>query len=189
MSVAAVTRALGVGWNSVNNLAAIIARELVFDCPWRLGGVRYLGIDERKWKHRRGHGDPDFVTVIVDLTSVIDGTRPARLLDMVAGRSAEALSNWLAKREENIPKRVKVVAMDGFAGHHNATAAALPSERAVIDPLPCAPGRGEAHSESGRSLIPLGISRQTSPVADRRPRGVRGTLSWHGLPAPGCRTG
>ena len=75
------------------------------------------------------------MTVVVDLTPVIDGTGPARLLDMVAGRSADALSSWLAKRDENFRSRVKVVAMDGFAGYRTATAAELPAARAVMDPF------------------------------------------------------
>ncbi|BBY99570.1 hypothetical protein MFAL_30370 [Mycolicibacterium fallax] len=96
MSVAAIAKALGLSWNTVNIVAAELARELVFGSPAHLAGVRYLGVDEHKWKHRRGQGDPDFVTVLVDLTPVIDGTGPARLLDMVAGRSAEVLG--LAQR-------------------------------------------------------------------------------------------
>lgn len=135
MSVSAVARALGLGWNTVNSLAVSLASELVFDKPGHLDGVRYLGVDEHKWKHRRGQGDPDFVTVIVDLTPVIDGTGPARLLDMVAGRSKAALVEWLDKRDANFRSRVQVVAMDGFAGYRTATAEALPAARAVMDPF------------------------------------------------------
>jgi hypothetical protein len=40
--------------------------------------------------HTRTGGD-GFVTVIVDLTPVLDGTRQARLLGFVVGRSAYAL--------------------------------------------------------------------------------------------------
>jgi len=36
--------------------------------------------------------------VIIDLTSVRDGTGPARLLDMVEGRSKQAFKQWLAAR-------------------------------------------------------------------------------------------
>ncbi|MGW4482192.1 ISL3 family transposase [Rhodococcus triatomae] len=135
MSVAAIARALGLGWNTVNALAGSLARELVFDRPGHLDGVRYLGVDEHKWKHRRGQGDPDFVTVIVDLTPVIDGTGPARLLDMVPGRSKAALAEWLGKRDNNFRSRVRVVTMDGFAGYRTATAEALPAARAVMDPF------------------------------------------------------
>lgn len=75
------------------------------------------------------------MTVIVDLTSVIDGTGPARLLDMVAGRSADALSSWFTERDKNFRSRVKVVSMDGFAGYRTAAAASLPAARAVMDPF------------------------------------------------------
>ena len=135
MSVAAVARALSLGWNTVNALAVSLARELVFDHPGHLDGVRYLGVDEHKWKHRRGQGDPDFVTVIVDLTPVIDGTGPARLLDMVSGRTAAALTSWFEKRDANFRRRVQVVSMDGFAGYHTAAAQALPTARTVMDPF------------------------------------------------------
>lgn len=135
MSVAAVAKALGMGWNTVNAVAAALARELVFNTAGHLDGVRYLGVDEHKWKHCRGQGDPDFVTVLVDLTPVIDGTGPARLLDMVPGRSAEVLKAWLDKQEANFRSRVKVVSMDGFAGYRTATAEALPAARAVMDPF------------------------------------------------------
>ena len=36
------------------------------------------------------------MTVIIDLTPVRDGTGPARLLDMVEGRSKQAFKTWLA---------------------------------------------------------------------------------------------
>ncbi|MGV0875497.1 transposase family protein, partial [Mycolicibacterium sp. XJ879] len=70
MSVAVIAKALGLSWNTVNTVAAELARELVFGSPEHLDGVRYLGVDEHKWKHRRGQGEADFVTVIVDLTPV-----------------------------------------------------------------------------------------------------------------------
>jgi hypothetical protein len=36
--------------------------------------------------------------VIIDLTGIRDGTGPARLLDMVEGRSKQAFKTWLAER-------------------------------------------------------------------------------------------
>ena len=47
----------------------------------RLDGVRVIGVDEHRWSHTR-HSD-GFVTVIIDLTPVLAGTGPARLLDLV----------------------------------------------------------------------------------------------------------
>src|SRR5690625_1270119 len=114
MSISAIAIALKLSWDTVQSIAAEVARDLVFGDPHRLDGVRYLGVDEHKWKHRRGQGGEDFVTVIVDLTPVIDGTGPARLLGMVAGRSAAALTDWLQARDPNFRRRIQVVAMDGF---------------------------------------------------------------------------
>ena len=41
-----------------------------------------------------------FVTVIIDLTGIRNGTGPARLLDMIEGRSKQAVKQWLADRHE-----------------------------------------------------------------------------------------
>lgn len=98
MSVKAVTSGLGLAWKTVNQIALDSARALVYD-GGHLDGVRCLGVDEHKWKHVRGQGDPSFVTVLIDLTPVVDGTGPARLLDMIGGRSKKVLKQWMAARD------------------------------------------------------------------------------------------
>jgi hypothetical protein len=37
--------------------------------------------------------------VIIDLTPIRDGTGPARLLDMVEGRSKRVFKTWLGERD------------------------------------------------------------------------------------------
>ena len=134
-SVAAVAKALALGWDLVNDLAISKIRAIVYDQPGHLDGVRVLGVDEHVWKHVRGDGSSSFVTVLVDLTPVVDGTGPSRLLDMVAGRSAKVLTDWLDARDQPFRDRVKVVTMDGFAGYHSAAAKAVPAARTVMDPF------------------------------------------------------
>ena len=73
--------------------------------------------------------------VLVDLTPVMDGTGPSRLLDMVPGRSAKVLADWLDARDQAFRDRIKVVTMDGFAGYHSAAASAVPAARTVMDPF------------------------------------------------------
>ena len=73
--------------------------------------------------------------VLVDLTPVVDGTGPSRLLDMIPGRSAKVLTEWLNARDQVFRDRVKVVTMDGFAGYHSAAAKAVPAARTVMDPF------------------------------------------------------
>jgi len=38
----------------------------------RLQGVRVIGVDEHRWSHTRRPGEDRFVTVIIDLTPVLD---------------------------------------------------------------------------------------------------------------------
>ncbi|WP_267617362.1 ISL3 family transposase [Gordonia bronchialis] len=134
MSVTAAAAAVGLSWNTVNILACEAARSLAA-APDRLAGVRVLGVDEHKWKHVRGQGDSSFVTVLVDLTPLVDGTGPARLLDMVAGRSNAALKDWLDARDQAFRDRIQVVTMDGFSGYRTAAAESLDKARAAMDPF------------------------------------------------------
>ena len=85
------------------------------------------------WRHTR-RGDK-YVTVIVDLTPVRDGTGPARLLDMVQGRSKQAVQQWLADRPAEWRDGVEVVAMDGFTGFKTAAADQVADAVAVMDPF------------------------------------------------------
>ena len=85
------------------------------------------------WHHTRW-GDR-YVTVMIDLTPVRDRSGPARLLDVVPGRSKKVLKTWLAARGESWRGRVEVVAMDGFTGFKSATGEELPKARAVRDPF------------------------------------------------------
>ena len=134
MSVAAVAANLAISWRTVNQIAIAAARTLVYDGD-HLDGVRCLGVDEHKWKHVRGQGDPSCVTVLIDLTPVIDGTGPARLLDMIGGRSKQVLKEWMGDRDQQFRDRIKIVAMDGFTGYKSATAEELPKARVVMDPF------------------------------------------------------
>ena len=81
--------------------------------PDRLAGVKVIGVDEHRWAPRRV-GSGGFVTLIIDLTPVHEQTGPARLLDLVEGRSATALSSWLAAQPRDFAQAVEVIAMDGL---------------------------------------------------------------------------
>lgn len=136
MSVAATAKALGVGWELVNQVAVDACRQLVYDNPSHLDGVRILGVDEHVWKHTRRPGQPSsFVTVLVDLTPLVDGTGPARLLDMRPGHSADVLRTWLQERDPGFRSQVQVVTMDGFTGYATAVDQVLPQANKVMDPF------------------------------------------------------
>jgi transposase len=135
MTVSAVARELGLSWDTVNTIAIDATQTIVAADTTRLDGVRVIGVDEHRWSHiRSGDGD-GFVTVIIDLTPVLDGTGRARLLDMVPGRSAAALTTWLAAQTATFRDQVEVVAMDGFGGYKTAATDQLPDAATVMDPF------------------------------------------------------
>ncbi|WP_122816348.1 ISL3 family transposase [Nocardioides pantholopis] len=133
LSVARVADGLGVAWHTANNTVLAEGRRVLINDPARFDDVRVLGVDEHMWRHTR-RGDK-YVTVIIDLTPIRNGTGPARLLDMVEGPSKQAFKTWLAARLQAWCDRVEVVAMDGFTGFKTATTEELPDAVTVMDPF------------------------------------------------------
>ena len=62
-------------------------------------------------------------------------TGPARLLDMVEGRSASVFQTWLDAQPATFRAQVEVVAMDGFTGFKTAATQAVPDAVTVMDPF------------------------------------------------------
>jgi transposase len=133
LTVARVAEGLGVSWNTANDAVLAEGRRVLIEDPHRFDGVRVIGVDEHCWRHTR-RGDK-YVTVIIDLTPIRDGTGSARLLDMVQGRSKQVFKAWLGERDTPWRDGVEVVAMDGFTGFKTATSEELPDAVAVMDPF------------------------------------------------------
>jgi transposase len=171
LSVARVAEGLGVSWNTANDAVLAEGQRVLINDPHRFDGVSVIGVDEHVWRHTR-RGDK-YVTVIIDLTSVRDGSGPARLLDMIEGRSKHAFKLWLAEQEEAWRQGLEVVAMDGFTGFKTATTEELPDAVAVMDPFHVVRLAGDAldrcrrrvqqelHGHRGRKSDPLYGARRT----------------------------
>jgi transposase len=134
-TVAAVARELGVSWDTVNDIAVQATGTIVAADAGRFEGVTVIGVDEHRWAHTRHADGGGYVTVITDLTDVVAGQGPARLLDLVPGRSAAVFSDWLEARTPEFRASVEVVAMDGFAGYKNAATSQVPDAVTVMDPF------------------------------------------------------
>ncbi len=171
LTVARVAEGLGVAWNTANDAVLAEGKRVLIEDPGRFEGVQVIGVDEHVWRHTR-RGDK-YVTVIIDLTPVRDRTGPARLLDMVEGRSKQVFKTWLAARPEAWREAVEVVAMDGFTGFKTATTEELPEATAVMDPFHVVRLAGDAldrcrrrvqqdlHAHRGRKEDPLYRARRT----------------------------
>lgn len=171
LTVARVAEALAVSWNTANDAVLAEGKRVLFDDPARFDGVRAIGVDEHVWRHTL-KGDK-YVTVIIDLTPIRDGTGPARLLDMVEGRSKQVFATWLADRPQAWRDAVQVVAMDGFTGFKTAAAQEIPDAACVMDPFHVVRLAGDAldrcrcrvqqaiHGHRGRKGDPLFAARRT----------------------------
>ena len=171
LSVARIAEGLAVSWHTANDAVLAEGHRVLIDDPHRFDAVAVIGVDEHVWRHTR-LGDK-YVTVIIDLTPIRDGTGPARLLDMVAGRSKQAFKTWLANRPAAWRERLEVVAMDGFTGFKTATTEELPDAVAVMDPFHVARLAGDAldrcrrrvqqdiHGHRGHAGDPLYRARRT----------------------------
>ncbi|GAA2037835.1 hypothetical protein GCM10009720_17910 [Yaniella flava] len=133
LAIARVAENLGVSWHTANDAVLETGRRLLIADPNRLNGVRVLGVDEHVWRHTRWGNR--YVTVVIDLTPVADGTGPARLLAMVPGRSKQTFITWLEAQTSAFRAAVEIVAMDGFTGYKTAAAETLPEATTVMDPF------------------------------------------------------
>ena len=107
LTVARIAEGLGVSWNTANAAVLAEGKRVLLD-----DGARFDGV-----------------------TTIRAGTGPARLLDMVEGRSKQAFKQWLADRPQQWRGGVEVVAMDGFTGFKTAAAEELPGAAAMMDPF------------------------------------------------------
>ncbi len=157
-----IAAGLGVSWDTANTAVLAEAKHVLIDNEHRFDNVAVIGVDEHKWRHIGR--DARYVTVIIDLTAVRNGSGPARLLDMVPGRSKQAFKAWLAERPQPWRDGIEVVAMDGFTGFKTAAAEELPTAICVMDPFHVVQlvGRGLEHC------------RQRVQQATRGHRGRRG---------------
>ncbi|EPR77011.1 Transposase [Leifsonia rubra CMS 76R] len=120
-----------------------------------------------------------YVTVIIDLTPARDKSGPARLLDMVEGRSKAVFKQWLADRPKAWRDNIEVVAMDGFTAFKTAASEELPDAVAVMDPFPVVRLAGDAldkcrqrvqqatRGHRGRAGDPLYAARRTLHTGEK----------------------
>lgn len=126
-SVACVARDYGVGWSTV--MAAVRDHgEPRVDDPGRLAGTAALGLDEVSFLRANATRHTVFATNFVDLAR-------GRLLDVVPGRSAKGVHDWLSTRPADWLAGVATVAIDPHRGYANGVRVHLGHARLVVDPF------------------------------------------------------
>jgi len=130
LDVAAVAAALGVGWATVMRAVRDYGRPLVDD-PARLGGVVGIGVDETAFLAANGRHHTQFVTGVVALPG--PGRPSAQLLDVLPGRTANVLQQWITAQDPAWRAQIAVASLDPFRGYATALTASLPHAVRVLD--------------------------------------------------------
>ncbi len=124
-SVAQVARAFGVGWHTAMAAVRDHGRPRV-DHLSRLRRPSAIGLDETSFLAATATHPTLLVTGFVDLDR-------HRLIDVVPGRSAAAVSDWLAAKPEPWLAGIATAVIDPYAGYARGLAEGLPRARLVVD--------------------------------------------------------
>ena len=196
-AVAAVAAKLGVAWWTVMDQVLDRGTPSI-EAPARLsppdpaagpgagaGPVSAVGLDETAYLRATSTHATSFATGIADLTP----GRPARLLDVVEGRSGTVLASWLSAQDLTWRAGIDTASLDPFRGYATALTAALPDAVRVLDPfhvvklgLGCVDDirrrvQQDTLGHRGRSRDPLyGIRRLLRRRRDRLSTKARGRL-------------
>jgi transposase len=126
--VSAVAAELDCDWHTVMDTVIAYGTPLVDD-PDRIGTVTAIGLDETLFVRTGAFRRRSWVTSIVDVS------RPARLLDVVAGRSAKAPSAWLDAQPKAWRDRIEWAALDLSGPYRKTFNESLPGAVQVADPF------------------------------------------------------
>ena len=203
-AVAQVAATLGVAWWTVMDQVLDRGTPLI-EAPARLsppdpavagcepasrsgpasGPVSAVGVDETAYLRATSTHATSFATGIADLTP----GRPARLLDVVEGRSGTVLASWLSAQDLTLRAGIDTASLDPVRGYATALTAALPDAVRVLDPfhvvklgLGCVDDirrrvQQDTLGHRGRSRDPLyGIRRLLRRRRDRLSTKARGRL-------------
>jgi len=122
MSIDAVSRHLGIRWETVKNIdKAYLEETLSALDPTQLEGLEYLGVDEVA--RAKGH---DYMTVIYDMVG-------GHLIGVETGKTAEVFGDFLKQLPEATAAGIKAVAMDMGPSYQKAVRECLPAADIVFD--------------------------------------------------------
>ena len=122
MSIQAVSRHLGVRWETVKNIdKAYLEETLPALDPTQLTGLKYLGVDEVA--RAKGH---DYMTVIYDM---VEG----HLIGVETGRTADVFSGFLKQLPPETAAKIEAVAMDMGPSYQKSVRDCLPNADLVFD--------------------------------------------------------
>jgi transposase len=126
-SVASVAKDFGVGWWTAWEAFRSDVEPRIED-PARIRDVEAMGVDETAYLSATKDHGRIFATGMVDV-------RRGILLDVIEGRSARILSDWLAERPPEWLRGVDVVSIDPLEAYRSGLSPHLDHVSVVADPF------------------------------------------------------
>ncbi|MGH9277267.1 MAG: transposase [Acidimicrobiales bacterium] len=145
-STAEVVRSFGVAWGTAWHAFEVHAQPAVED-PARIADVEALGIDETGFLAATPEHPRIFATGLVDVRNGV-------LCDVIEGRSAANLREWLAGRPTEWLEHVQVVTIDPHEPYRLGLSPKLSHATVVADPFHIVRVRHEAPCNRGRVRDP-----------------------------------
>ncbi|HZA86708.1 MAG TPA: ISL3 family transposase, partial [Acidimicrobiales bacterium] len=124
-SVAQAARNFGVSWHAAMAAVRDHGRPRV-DHLARLGAPSALGLDETSFLAATAEHPTLLVTGIIDIDE-------GRVVDVLAARSAVAVTDWLGSKPAPWLAGIRHVVIDPYQPYATAVAAGLPDARLVVD--------------------------------------------------------
>jgi transposase len=126
-SVAGLAREFGVSWATAMGCVTEHGTPLVDD-PDRIADVADLGVDETSWLAATAEHATLWATGLVD-------TARGRLIDVIEGRDAKILRDWLAQRPGGWLAQINTVSIDPFEAYRAGLRPHLTHALVVADPF------------------------------------------------------
>jgi transposase len=131
-TVTEVAEELGCDWHTVNDAVVAYGEALLDADAERVGPVEALGLDETLFCRRGARHTKEWCTSIVDVGS---DTTPARLIDIVAGRSAAGVCDWLDDQPDAWRAQIRYGVLDLSGPYRKVFNDALDHVRQIADPF------------------------------------------------------
>ena len=172
---------MGCDWRTVNDAVVTYGEALLDADSGRVGAVEALGLDETLFVRLGRYRTQQWCTSITDVSP----QRPSRLVEVIEGRTADTVSDWIDNQPNEWRTRIGWGVLDMSGPYRKVYNDSLPDAVQVADPFHVMKHanskldecrrrvQNETLGHRGRKHDPLYRSRRLADQGSRSPRRTR----------------